>query len=618
MDGLPHKLAAALLFLFSGLILHAQDFQQPSPVTSSLQSNVSAIVPGQKFTVGVLLAMAPGWHTYYRDPGDSGFPTSIQWEFPDGFVAGEIQWPKPIEQTEPGGFKVNIYSDEVLLPVQITAPSVIANPQVTLRAHVKWLACKESCIPGEADVVLSLPVSATTQPANTALFAKFNPKGGADIVRASGTDLAQVPPGESQGTPTSFWQYLLFAFIGGLILNVMPCVLPVISLKILGFVKHGNESPGRIRALGIVYALGVLVSFLLMAGFVIAAQRAGGLAGWGLQFQSPVFVVAITVLVTLVSLNLFGLFEVTLGSPTLTAVSGLASKEGIIGAFLNGVFAVILATPCTAPFLGAALGFAFLQPPAVIVLFFVAVGVGLAFPYAMICSFPGFIRFLPKPGAWMERFKIAMGFPMLATAVWLFTVASRHYGGKTLWLGIFLVILALAMWIFGEFFQRGRGNRSVALATVLFLVVGGFGFTLENRLHWRTPEPVSTAGAAIKEDPEGIDWQTWSPEAVELARSQGHPVLVDFTADWCLTCQTNKVTSLEIPSVREKLKRGGFVAFVGDYTRTNDAITRELKKFRRAGVPLVVVYPAQGQPVVLPELLSPSLVLDALSKARGI
>jgi len=216
----------------------------------------------------------------------------------------------------------------------------------------------------------------------------------------------------------------------------------------------------------------------------------------------------------------------------------------------------------------------------------------------------------------MERFKIAMGFPMLATAVWLYSVASRHYGAKSLWLGIFIVILAFAMWIYGEFFQRGRAKRGLALSVTILLVLGGYGFALEDQLHWRNPEPVAT-GVSLKEDPSGIDWKPWSPEAVEAARRQGHPVLVDFTADWCLTCQTNKITSLEIPSVRERLKQGGFEAFVGDYTRKNDAITQELKKFRRAGVPLVVVYPVQGEPQVLPELLRPGLVLEALSKATA-
>ena len=615
MDGISKKITLTLLLFFFGLSLYGQSLDQPNPVSPSLQSDVTAIVPGKSFIVGVLLRMEPGWHTYYREPGDSGLATSVQWELPKGFTVGELQWPAPIKETEPGDFKVNVYTKEVLLWAKITAPASIPEPQVAIRASVKWLACKESCIPGEAKLALTLPVSDHSQSVNALLFSKYGAgsKGG-------GGDQSTAAPGSlgSLRTQTGFWQYLLFAFIGGLILNVMPCVLPVISLKILGFLKHGNESPGRIRSLGIMYAVGVLASFLLLAAFVVIAQRAGSLAGWGLQFQSPVFVVAITVLVTLVSLNLFGLFEITLSSSTLTAVSGLASKEGYLGAFFNGVFAVILATPCTAPFLGAALGFAFLQSPAVIVLFFSTVAIGLAFPYVLICSFPQSIRFLPKPGIWMEHFKVAMGFPMLATAIWLFTVASRHYGSKTVWLGLFLITLALAMWIYGEFFQRGRDKRAIALTLVLLLVLGGYWGALENRLHWRNPEPLSVSGGSMKEDPDGIDWQIWSPETVELARSKGHPVLVDFTADWCLTCQTNKVTSLEIPSVREQLKAGGFVALVGDYTRTNDAITRELMKFRRAGVPLVVVYPAKGEPIVLPELLSPTIVLDALAKAKGV
>ena len=328
------------LFLL-GWPLAAQETDS-SRVSVRLVANVEAVAPGQTFMVGVLMKMAPGWHTYYREPGDSGLATSIQWELPKEFTApvSELQWPEPMKESETGGFKVNVYKGEVLLSATVTAPSSISGSQVELGAMVKWLACKESCIPGKAKVALSLPVAHGGQGQvgkDAKLFAK----------PSSSPALAPAP--SPAAGPSGFWRFLFFAFIGGLILNVMPCVLPVISLKVLGFLQHGSESPGRIRALGWVYALGVACSFLVLAGLVIATQRAGNLAGWGMQFQSPVFLVVITTLVTLVSLNLFGVFEVTVGSSTLTAASGLASKGGMAGAFFNGVFAVILATPCTAP-----------------------------------------------------------------------------------------------------------------------------------------------------------------------------------------------------------------------------------------------------------------------------
>ena len=411
---------------------------------------------------------------------------------------------------------------------------------------------------------------------------------------------------------------LLFALIGGLILNVMPCVLPVIALKVLGFVQQSKQSPAMVRQHGLIYAGGVLCSFFVLAAVVIAVQQAGKLASWGMQFGNPTFVVAMTVLVTLVALNLFGVFEIILGGGAMGAATELASKEGAAGAFFNGVLATALATPCTAPFLGAALGFAFSQPAIIVVLMFLTVGLGLALPYVLLSWNPAWMKFLPKPGAWMEKFKIAMGFPMLATAAWLaFSVGAAHFGKKVFWLGIFLVVLAMAAWVWGEFVQRGRKRQGFARAIALVLLVIGYFGILERQLHWREPVQARALGS-VEQRPGGIAWKPWSPEAVAEARAAGRPVFVDFTADWCVTCQANKKTSIEISSVEAKLKEINAVALLGDYTLTPDNITKELRKFDRAGVPLVMVYPrdASKPPLVLPELLTPGIVLDALEKAK--
>ena len=415
----------------------------------------------------------------------------------------------------------------------------------------------------------------------------------------------------------SLWKMLLYAFLGGLILNVMPCVLPVIALKILGFVGQAKDEPRQVRRLGVIYALGVQVSFLVLAGLVIGVKAAGHKAGWGMQFGNPQFLVALTALVTLVALNLFGLFEVNPGGRVMGAAGTLASKHGPAGAFFNGVLATVLATPCTAPFLGAALGFAFTQPAGIIVLMFVVVALGLACPYVILSWQPAWLKFLPKPGAWMERFKVAMGFPMLATAVWLFSLTPLFYGKRTLWLGLFLVILALAAWIYGEFVQRARTHRGLGIAAALVLLVGGYLYTVEGQLRWRSPVPETSLAGALKEGPDGIDWQRWSPAAVTQARAQGRPVFVDFTADWCLTCQANKRIAIDVPSVRAKLKQANAVALLGDYTRVPDNITTELNRFGRAGVPLVLVYSKNPDqpPAVLPEVLTPGIVLDALDQA---
>jgi thiol:disulfide interchange protein DsbD len=412
------------------------------------------------------------------------------------------------------------------------------------------------------------------------------------------------------------WQMLLYAFIGGLILNIMPCVLPVIALKILGFVSEARSEPRRVRNLGLIYALGVLVSFLALAAVVIGVKAAGHHAGWGMQFGSPVFVVCLTTLVSLVALNLFGVFEVTFGGRALNAAGELASKHGAPGAFFNGLLATALATPCTAPFLSGALGFAFAQSASIIVLVFLFVGLGLAAPYVLLSCNPAWLKFLPKPGAWMEMFKIAMGFPMLLTTVWLFNIASSSYGKNVMWLGVFLVIVAFAAWIFGAFVQRGRNHKTAAAIVALILLIGGYAFALEKELDWRSPV-LETATGSIQNPAGGIDWQPWSPEAVAQARAAGKPVLVDFTAHWCLTCQVNKKLAIETSSIRAKLKEMNAVALTGDYTRFPDAITAELNRYNHAGVPLVLVYPKtpDAPAIVLPQILTPGIVLNALNRA---
>jgi thiol:disulfide interchange protein DsbD len=416
---------------------------------------------------------------------------------------------------------------------------------------------------------------------------------------------------------------LLYAFIGGLILNIMPCVLPVIALKILGFVSEARSEPRRVRALGGIYAVGVLFSFLVMAGIVIGVEAAGHQAGWGMQFGSPVFVVCLTTLVTLVALNLFGVFEIAIGGKTFDAAGNLAARHGASGAFFNGVLATTLATPCTAPFLAPALGFAFSQSATTIILIFLTVGLGLASPYVLLSCNPALLKFLPKPGAWMEKFKIAMGFPMLATVVWLFNVASDDYGPRVFWLGVFLVVVAFAAWIFGEFVQRGRKRKGVALAIVLILLAGSYAYALEDKLHWR--EMIDETNATSLAEPSGgIDWQPWSPEAVAQARTAGKPVLVDFTASWCVTCNAIVKPALENDSVAAKLKEINAVALLADYTRIPQQITDEISKYGGAGVPLVLVYPKNpdAAPIVLPQpspLQLPSgysqIVLDALNRA---
>jgi thiol:disulfide interchange protein DsbD len=286
----------------------------------------------------------------------------------------------------------------------------------------------------------------------------------------------------------------------------------------------------------------------------------------------------------------------------------------------------VLATACTAPVLGTAVGYAFAQPPLTIVLIFLTVGVGLAFPYVVLSWKPAWLKFLPKPGAWMEKFKVAMGFAMLAASVWLLSLVTIFYGERTWWLAMFLVVLALAAWVFGEFVQRGRKQRGVAFVTVAVLVGAGYLFTFERQFEWRAPITASAAAAAAGNSdqalpanlvPAGYNWEPWSLEAIDRARAAGQPVIVDFTARWCINCQINVKPTLASRAVREKLKELNAVALLADYTRRPDHMTEELLRHGRGGVPLVLVYPgdAQRPPIVLPEALTPGIVLGALERA---
>lgn len=715
-------LLALVLALVPALIVGAATSTEVKLLLSA-----DAARPGETVMAGLRLKMAPRWHTYWRNAGDSGAPTKIEWQLPEGITAGEIQWPIP-EKFVTAGLTTYVYHDEVLLIVPLTVAGNASSGRKQLKATVSWLECEELCIPGKTDLHVALDVGQNSKPsADAALFdlwRKRLPKADSTVIVAarweqeasqedtrplvlevSNNDIedffpysadgyevqtateklassdgkvrlrkivrklngewpAEIPgvavakgsespvghqitaaitgpsgtvagalvsddtgneaatsdagapartrPGQSLPT------MLLFAFIGGLILNIMPCVLPVIALKVLGFVNQSKESPGRVRQLGLIYGLGVLCSFLLLAGIVIAVQHAGRAASWGMQFQNPKFLVAMTVLVTLVALNLFGVFEVNLSGRAMGAAGDLASKEGAAGAFFNGVLATTLATPCTAPFLAPALGFAFAQSAGIIILMFLTVGAGLAAPYIVLSWHPAWLKFLPRPGPWMEKFKNAMGFPMLATAVWLFSLTITHFGKKgPLWLGVFLVLLTSAAWVWGEFVQRGRKQRGFAVGAAVALLAVAYFAVLEAQLNWRSPVRREGAGGLIAGDPGGIEWQPWSAAAVARARLEGRPVFVDFTADWCVTCQANKKTSIEISSVRAKLKEINAVTLLGDYTHEDEAITAELQRWGRAGVPLVLVYPAgsNAEPVVLPEVLTPGIVLKALSKA---
>jgi thiol:disulfide interchange protein len=547
-----------------------------------------------------------GWNA--RLPKDGGaLAPKARW---DGGITNQtrallIEWRRS-DQTSAWDFFPDQNDDfELQHPTELVSTN---NDAVVLR---KQVTISGATWPKEISGVLVQKRAGQTE----GYFARLTITGDAAV--ATGPVDGSAPVKEKK----PLWLWLIYAFIGGLILNIMPCVLPVIALKILGFVGQAKEAPGRVRALGLVYAAGVLVSFLVLASVIIAIKAAGHKAGWGMQFSNPQFIVGMAALITLVALNLFGLFEVTLGGPALGAAGELASQHGASGAFFNGVLATVLSTPCSAPFLGAALGFAFSQPAAIIVLIFLTVGLGLAAPYVILSWQPAWLKFLPKPGAWMEKFKLAMGFPMLVTAVWLTSLVGTFYGEQSWWLGVFLVLLGAAAWVFGEFYQRGNRGRTAGILVTMLLLATGYLWALESGLDWRHPQQQATTGDKIANAPKDYPWQRWSAEAVAKARAEGRVVVVDFTASWCQTCKISVKPGFEAKAVVEKLKQLNAVALLADYTTFPKEMTEELEKFGRSAVPMVLVYPADAnQPaIVLPEPLPfpapyAPVILGALEK----
>jgi thiol:disulfide interchange protein DsbD len=401
---------------------------------------------------------------------------------------------------------------------------------------------------------------------------------------------------------------LFSGFLGGMILNLMPCVLPVISLKIFGFIAQAGESPKRILRHGLAFTAGIFAWFLGIALLVIFLKSGGSQVTWGaFQFQNAYFVAGLSVLVFLFALNLFGVFEITLPGAATTTLDHAAASGGYAGSFFQGLFATLLATPCTAPFLGSALGFAFGQSPAVILGMFIAVALGMSLPYLLLSARPGWRKWIPKPGMWMERLKQFMGFPLLATNLWLLWVIQTQRGDQAaLILLVLFLVLGFCAWLYGMAAGRWR--------TILLLILV-VGIACGIRIAGGRLSRMSASALSATES-EGVDWIPYSPEALQKLRAEGKPVFLDFTASWCLTCQFNERTAINVPAVRKLLKEKGVIAMKGDWTNSDPAITSALKSFGRVGVPLAVYYPpgSGSQATVLPELLTEKIVLDALGK----
>ncbi len=427
-----------------------------------------------------------------------------------------------------------------------------------------------------------------------------------EIAALPGTVAAPAPALEW----SAFFRIAGFAFLGGLILNLMPCVFPVLFLKGLALVNSGNEERHKLRNHGIVYTLGILVSFWALVALLLALRAAGSVLGWGFLFQSPIFLALMAALLFFLGLSLAGQFEIGL---SLTSAGGsLAAKQGYAGSFFTGVLAVVVATPCTAPFMGVAVGYALSQAPAITFAVFTALALGLALPYFALTLQPAWTRLLPRPGPWMEILRQAVSVPIFATVIWLAWVLAQAYGAATLaaLLAAFL-LLAIAGWFLGRWPAR-RWATSVAaliLLCVIGLAVAGERMANDNG---------ASAGSTVATTPGKVvagAWEPWSAEAVTRYQSQGRPVFVDFTASWCLSCQVNERVALQRPEVQQAFQTGNVALLKADWTRHDEAITQALQSLDRSGVPAYVLYaPGQSAPELLPEVLTPGIVTDALGK----
>ncbi len=643
-------------------------------VKAVLLPESKSIKPGKEFLLGVSFEIEPQWHIYYKDAGEAGMPTSIEWKLPPGFKHGDLLWQTPHKFVD-AGITTYGYKDKTIIATRVTPPADLKiGAPLKIEANLKWLSCKEICLPGKATVTLDLPVSADEpDKANAAAFAGIGfDKPVTSLTDDAGHSNEQVAPitssttgptsGETPGgtsestsattssiTPDStnssapndtdkaldqifgkegdskpaegVLYYLVFALIGGLILNVMPCVLPVIAIKVMSFIEQADEEPARVRLLGLTFSAGITSAFLALALVVLGIRAAGQSVGWGFQFQYPGFVIIMSTIVLLLALSLFGLFYVSF-SAGQDGLDKLASKEGFVGTFFKGVLATTLSTPCTAPFLGTALGFAFAQPDWVVLGIFFMSGLGMSMPYLLFTAFPSLMKYCPKPGVWMEKFKESMGFVLMATVVWLLFVLGQQVGPEgQMWATYFLLTIALASWIISRYtdLTSTQEKKFKVWAISALLTIAGAYFFIFNQ----PSIALSLGGVKSKTElasAEAADSTVWTPftiKALEDQVAQNKTVFLDFTADWCLTCKSNEKLFLNTPEVKNKFRDLKVVTMKADWTTQDPDITKILHRFGRSGVPLYVVIPAgrAKERIVLPEVINQGLVIEALDKA---
>lgn len=692
-------------------------------VQAELIHEHQSIQPGTPFFVGIHLKIADHWHTYWKNPGDAGMASSVEWTLPDGFTASPIIWPTP-EKFSLEGIVGYGYEHDVLLLTRITPPQTLSQDPIDIHADIRWLVCSDSqCVPGQAEHSVTIPVTNSAPEPHAQWSPLFDeakaklpvkqmditvhrteeeihvhlqlPEGSQDKVAqihfipeeghavdhkskaelqspdkvvfklgkegTSATELKGIMVGKNAQNETLFamelhapitadnselisayhapkaagliaempqetenaglglGMALLMALVGGAILNLMPCVLPIVSLKVFSFIQMSGQGRTLTLKHGFAFFIGVIISFWVLAGVLLILKAYGTSVGWGFQLQEPIFVALLATLLLAFSLSMFGVFEMG-GTATEWAgkmQTAATKKNSLKSSFFSGVLATAVATPCTGPFLGTAVGFAFTVPALQALLIFTFLGMGMALPYLILAAYPALLKFIPKPGAWMETFKNVMGFLMIASVIWLAWVFSAQMGsaGVILLLVVFFWV-SIACWIYGQWGSILNSKRSRMISYVFIsacLVAAGF------TLHLSTaPSLALMEQENLQASLDGSGSQRWipySPEMVKKLQSEGTPVFIDFTAKWCLICQVNHLV-LTGKDVEAKFDEMGVVRMKADWTRNDPIITEALKQFGRSSVPLYVLYGTDPEavPQILPQVLTPEIVLQSLEK----
>ncbi len=599
--------ALGLLLVVSGLPAFAQ-FAREEKASLQVVADRTAYEPGGTVALAARVRIEDHWHVNSNTPTyEYLIPTELTLTLPEGSTEPTTEYPDHSMQSfafteEP----IAVYDGEVTIYSRFDLPSSLAPGAVELEAALRYQACDDKqCLPPvTTEVALSIEVGPGGEPTHQSWF----DTSGADPATGGQAGASSGGAPASSGAGGNLLLMLAMGWIGGLILNLMPCVLPVLSIKVFGLVKSAAEGRKELVSGALFTVAGVVVSFWGLAAAAVLAARAGAAVGWGVQFQQPGFVAFLLLVVVLFSLNMWGLFEIPLPA-SLSRVAGGAQREGAVGHFFSGFFATLMATPCSAPFLGTAVGFALAQPPPLVFAIFTSIGLGLGFPYLVLAAFPGAASLLPKPGAWMVTFRSIMGFLLAAAAVWLFYVLAAQITPEALaFIQLALLGLALATWFLGRL-EPGSPRRLVSWTGIV--AAAGLCLTLAV-----TSPRVSSAKAAAEDG--RIAWLAFDEqEAQRLSREEGRLVFVDFTADWCLTCKANERLVLASDEVVAAFEEHQVVPMKGDWTNRDDRITEFLARYGRSAVPFYVLFRPGQEPYPFGELLTKRSVIGALENSSS-